>query len=204
VTSKDQKVPPRTWGWGGKREGAGRKPGKNPKTPHRARAGHLARYPVRLTLRLADDIDPRQGVVANRIGVALGELKADEAQFRVVEYGIQTPHVHFIVEAADGEALMSGARGIAVRLALGINKSLGRSGRVFVDRYRTKTLKTAQEVRDALVFVLLDSSSGKVNPASSARWFTGFKQPAAPSASSPVSPARTALLTEGWRSLGLL
>lgn len=53
-----------------------------------------------------------------------------------------------------------------------------------------------------------------LDPASSARWFDGWKRPAPgadelsalspPGARAPVARARTWLLTAGWRRLGLL
>jgi putative transposase len=171
----------------------------------------VARHPVHLTMRAGGGIDLRSFVVAARIGVALREAKAGgrDAQFRVVEFSIQSSHLHLVVEAASREALMSGARGLAVRLAHGVNKCLQRRGRVFTDRYHTRALKTPREVRNTLVYVLHNHKHhgvpGLVDAVSPARWFTGFKQPLPTQAtSSPASMAQTWLLQQGWRRHGLI
>jgi len=99
---------------------------------------------------------------------------------------------------------------------------MGRSGPVLADRYHLRLLPTPREVRNALRYVLLNkrhhaaaakatlSKAVRVDPASSARWFDGWKgKRSVPSAlESPatraVSRARTWLLSVGWRRHGLL
>jgi hypothetical protein len=86
-------------------------------------------------------------------------------------------------------------------------------------------LRTPRQVRHALRYVLLNArrhaakargiaairGAVRLDPASSARWFSGwrpqvFAQLIGPRAADlpAVSPARTWLLAVGWRRLGLL
>jgi REP element-mobilizing transposase RayT len=134
--------------------------------------------------------------------------------FRVVQFSVQTDHVHLIVEASDKVALSRGLAGVSIRLARTINRIVHRKGNVFSDRYHARALGTPREVRHALVYVLLNSRkhldrSPGVDPASSGFWFRGWKQPAlseppgfAPGETVPVQPARTWLARVGWRRHG--
>ena len=89
-----------------------------------------------------------------------------------------------------------------------------------------RLLPTPKEVRNALRYVLLNArrhaaaaraalaARVRLDPASSARWFDGWKlghsqvasasEPVAPANRSPVARARTWLLAIGWRRHGLL
>jgi hypothetical protein len=112
---------------------------------------------------------------------------------------------------------------IGARMARAVNRVAGRTGRVLADRYHMRLLKTPREVRGALRYVLLNARRHAAragvrlqqavgfDPASSARWFDGWKDKGpgvedrrAPQAIPPVARARTWLLTVGWRRHGLL
>jgi REP element-mobilizing transposase RayT len=148
--------------------------------------------------------------------------------FRLVHYSLQGNHAHLIVEAQDREAIGRGMKAIGARLALAVNKVAGRSGRVLTDRYHMRLLRTPKEVRNALRYVLLNGRRHAavaartalramhvlLDPASSARWFDGWKReqlgtgsdraPRPSAQPPPVARARTWLLTVGWRRHGLL
>jgi putative transposase len=137
--------------------------------------------------------------------------KASRAEFRVVDFSAQDDHVHLIVEAQDGRALSSGARGLSIRLARAINKACGRSGPVWGDRYHTHTLRTPRETRHAVVYVLMNfrkhhpHDRNAIDPRSSARWFDGFRNLRPDTASpSPTWKPRTWLSSKGWRRHGLI
>ena len=53
--------------------------------------------------------------------------------FRVCEFSVQTDHLHLIVEADGPQSFRAGVRGLIVRLAKAINRSLGRRGPVWGD-----------------------------------------------------------------------
>jgi REP element-mobilizing transposase RayT len=144
---------------------------------------------------------------------------ASQNAFRVAHFSVQTNHVHLIVEAHDKLALSSGVRGLAIRVARCVNRALARSGRIWTDRYHARPLQTPREVRNALVYVLLNRrkhrpGASALDPCSSAPWFDGWKAPEHPPhtqpdgrdqpVSPPVVPARTWLATVGWRRHGLV
>ena len=136
--------------------------------------------------------------------------------------------MHLLAEADDRTALTRGMRGLAIRVALAINKARGGKGRVLVERYHARQLRTPLEVRRALLYVLnnqrkhlaergLSLAPWQLDHASSAREFDGWRPselldlaragprsaPSDPAASSVARP-RSFLLRVGWRRHGLL
>jgi REP-associated tyrosine transposase len=148
----------------------------------------------------------------------------ERADFRLVHYSLQGNHAHLVVEARDRAALGRGMMAIGSRLARAVNRVTGETGRVLADRYHVRLLPTPKEVRNALRYVLLNArrhaakakrvvkDSVRLDRASSARWFDGWKgRPRGEEGAyealhhpPPVTRARTWLLTIGWRRHGLL
>jgi len=214
---------PRTWG--GARDGAGRKPGTNPRLRHRSRAHFRSPLPAHVTLRMRSDVPSLRTVpIVHAIQRTFAHGCARPG-FRLVHYSLQRNHAHLIVEARDREALGRGMKAIGARLALAVNRGADRSGPVLVDRYRSRLLATPKELHHALRYVLLNArphaaerSAAKadapvrLDPASSGQRFEGWKRrvpsaqhaPAILVARRPVARAKTWLLTVGWRRHGLL
>jgi hypothetical protein len=229
--------------WGGRRPGAGRTPGPNPRVLHRSRERFLSRYPCLVTLKVRPGLASLRTVaVVQAIEEAFRRGGERGGAFRLVHYSVQGDHLHALVEASGREALGRGMMGVAIRFARAVNRGLGRSGRVLADRYHLRVLRTPTQVRNAIRYVLLnarrhaakrrgwigDAQSGgrrgvaarsgrglpgpvRLDPASSSRWFSGWRAGSlgaealarAPDAPA-VRPARTWLLAVGWRRLGLL
>jgi hypothetical protein len=142
--------------------------------------------------------------------------------FRLVHYSLQGNHAHLIVEASDRVMLGRGMMAIGSRIARAVNRVAGRTGKILADRYHMRLLKTPREVRGALRYVLLNArrhaaragarlrDAVRLDPASSARWFDGWKRNVVGAiaepldAGPPVARARTWLLAAGWRRHGLL
>ncbi|WP_394839043.1 transposase [Pendulispora rubella] len=205
--------------WGGRRKGAGRK--RNPKSgvPHRARPVHNAAHPVHATLRTRDDV---HGLRAARVFELLVRSikEASRTEFRIVQFSVQHDHIHLIVEACDKVSLSRGMRGLSIRLARAINRALVRRGSVWKERYHAHALKQPREVRNALLYVLMNhrkhgASPAWLDPRSSAAWFDGWRKDALfehalrdlarlTDLAPPVQPARTWLAREGWRRHRLL
>jgi REP element-mobilizing transposase RayT len=74
--------------------------------------------------------------------------------FRICHISIQGSHLHLIVEADDKHALARGMQGFQISFARRINARLGRSGRVFADRYHAVELDGPTKVRNAMAYVL--------------------------------------------------
>jgi hypothetical protein len=141
--------------------------------------------------------------------------------FRLVHYSLQGNHLHALVEAGDRDALGRGMKALGIRLAKAVNRALRRRGPVVSDRYHARVLRAPAQVRSAIRYVLLNarrhaaqgrrklSAPVRLDPASSARWFTGWSrrprgEEELPDVPSPTSAPRTWLLGVGWRRRGLI
>jgi hypothetical protein len=119
-----------------------------------------------------------------------------------------------LVEAEGAEALARGMTAVGARLARAVNRAFGRRGRVLAERFHMRVLRTPREVRRALAYVLLNARRHAkgvlravgLDPASSGRWFDGWRGIVAFDAggAASVARARTWLLSTGWRRHGLL
>jgi REP element-mobilizing transposase RayT len=207
-------------GRGGPRPGAGRPRGPRPRVLHRERAPVPGDAPVHVTLRV------RAGVPSLRTVAFVREFRrslaeaSERGDFRVNHYSLQGDHAHLIVESHGKDALARGMKSIAARLARAMNRTAGRSGPVLDGRYHHRSLRTPREVRRALAYVLLNARRHlakrrhigrgepvRLDPASSARWFDGWRRAAAvrpPATADPpeVARPRTWLLRTGWRRHG--
>ncbi len=173
-----------------------------------------------MTLRLCNDVPSlRKARVVQEIErtFARGCVRPG---FRLVHYSLLGNHAHLIVEARDRQALGRGMKAIGARLARAVNRVTGRRGRVLADRYHHRVLPTPREVHRALRYVLLNARHDatqagtlkramRFDPASSARWFNGWRRGTPPREGAgpeerPVAEPRMWLLTVGWRRHGLL
>jgi REP element-mobilizing transposase RayT len=205
-------------GWGGRRDGAGRKPSPVRRDPHRRRAPLAARFPCHVTLKVRREIPSLRSVRLVRELERRFAAACDRGRFRLVHYSIQDDHAHLIVEAASARDLASGMKSIGARLARAVNRVFRRRGSVLADRYHLHVLRAPREVRRAIAYVLLNarrhvakrgrtpSSKAVIDPASSGRWFAGWRDGTAPVSTGPppVALPRTWLLAVGWRRHGLL
>lgn len=203
--------------WGGRRAGAGRKPGPDPRNPRRARPPLATRFPCHVTLKTRRGLPSLRDVRFIREFERGLRAACERARFRVAHYAIQPDHVHLIVEASSQKDLASGMKSIGARFARAVNRVFGRRGSVLADRYHVHILRTPREVRRAIAYVLLNSrrhlakrgirlsAVPRVDPASSGRWFDGWRFSFARSHDPPaVAPPRTWLLRAGWRRVGLI
>lgn len=194
--------------WGGRREGAGRKPAAGRiNVSHRRRDRHRPWCPVHVTLRARRDVTSlRSEAVFPAVRAALGN--ATRNAFRVLHFSVQSDHIHLLVEAEGHDSLRLGVQGLAIRVAKAVNRVLFRRGSVWADRFHARILRTPREVRNALVYVLNNVRKHMpwvrgLDPLSSARWFAGWRELVLPlPTSAPVVAGRTWLVRVGWRRYG--
>ena len=175
-----------------------------------------------VTVRVLDDVPPlRCGRFVRALRETLRKC-ARRRGFRVVHYSIQDDHAHFLVEARGKVCLANGMKSLAARFARCVNRVFGRVGRVLADRFHHAVKRTPTEVRWAVAYVLLNARKHfrqrrrRVPPvvldgASSGLWFDGWKGRAPPPGryadtdrEREVAPARSWLLSKGWRRIGLI
>jgi hypothetical protein len=160
-------------GWGGRRPGAGRKPGPQPRAPHRRREGVTSRFPAHVTVKLLPGLPSLRSVPLVRALERSFAAACDRGDFRLVQYTLQTTHAHLLVEATDVRALARGMMAVGAR----------------------------RHARRFWCGLHLD-------PASSGRWFDGWRrQPLLdrPRAGAiPVTQPRTWFMAIGWRRHGLI
>ena len=173
--------------------------------------------PAHVTLRARNDVPSLRTVKLVREVERSFARACERGDFRLAHYSLQGNHAHLIVEAEGRDALGRGMKAVAARPARAVNRVFGRSGPVLADRYHVRVLRTPRAVRNALAYVLLNprrhaakagrtlSPAARIDPASSGRWFDGWRGRLPHALDAPaVAPPRTWLLVVGWRSRGLL
>jgi REP element-mobilizing transposase RayT len=177
---------------------------------------------VHVTLRVRVDVPSLRTVAFVReFRRSLAEA-CERGEFRVNHYSLQGDHAHLIVEAHGKDALACGMKSIAARLARAVNRTAGRSGPVLDGRFHHRSLRTPREVRRALAYVLLNArrhlakrrhvaraEPARLDPASSARWFDGWRagyghDEIDVTLRPEVARPHTWLLRVGWRRHGLV
>lgn len=192
-----------TYGWGGERANAGRKPAaKQAGTPHRSREELGGCVPVHVTLRARAGIPSlRTHRMYAAVARALRGIGArDEAL--LVHFCVQTNHLHLILETQGAATLGRAMRALSIRLSLGTNRLLGTRGRALVDRYHAHALRTPTEVQNAVAYVLGNFASharrrGEHVPADFVDPYSSAAPIGPDGLPPPVSPPRTWLLASG-------
>jgi REP element-mobilizing transposase RayT len=140
-------------GRGGWRPGAGRPKKKNAGVSHLKRPTLPARFPVHVTLKVRPDVPNLRTYKRFRAAKNAFRHGCDRFGMRLIEFSVQSNHIHLIVEANHRLSLSKGMQGLLIRLAKQLNRTCERSGHVFADRYHAHILKTVREVRNALHYV---------------------------------------------------
>jgi len=203
--------------WGGARIGAGRPRGprsRRRRVPHSPRPIHRKSYPLHVTLRARWGLPPfREQVIFRSIRDALEKASRSPRVgdgFRVIHFSVQRDHLHLIVEAHDSSSRSRGMQGLAIRVARAVNRLLRNRGNVWKERYHAHTLRTPREVRNAIVYVLMNAKKhgvalAGIDALSSAPFFDGIARIAPIDVhNGPVAAPRTWLAGVGWRRLGLI
>lgn len=200
-------------GHGGARPGAGRKPrGPRRRVTHAVRPACHRDRPQLITVRVRDGLpNLRRAATLEPVRRALC-AGADRFGLRLVQFSLQSNHIHFLAEVEDARALTRGMQGLLVRVARALNRHWNRRGPVFDDAYHARAVGSPREARHALRYVLNNAvkhraSAAGPDPFSSAAWFDGWVPGLGPTPGStpaPVVRPRTWLLAVGWRRHGLI
>jgi REP element-mobilizing transposase RayT len=116
------------------------------RVPHRVRPTVEGSGGVHVTWKLVD------GIPSLRQKRMLQELvrcfRAAKERFGLdlIGYTVMGNHLHLIVGAKSDDSLRRGLQGLGVRLARAVNRTLGRSGKVFRERFFARVLRTQRAV----------------------------------------------------------
>ena len=197
---------------------------------HRPREAHRAAHPLHVVLR--SRFRPlRSQFVFPTLRRALALASRARPEFRVVQFSVQSDHLHLIVEAETKQALSRGMQGLAIRVARAVNRLVCRTGKVWADRFFSRSLPSPRAVKHALAYVLNNfrkhgvARGSRIDPYSSAPYFAGFSElrgrapcelrahaamplvprgvapPRSPS-ELPILPPLTWLVEKGWQRAG--
>ena len=138
-----------------RRGGRPKKPASERGVTHARRPVHSYRHPVHVTVRVATGMPSlrTRKVWPTVRKVLIAAAARFEQMFRIVEYSVQSNHVHLVVEAHDSRELSRGMQGFGIRLAKNLNLRLARTGKVFEDRYHLRALRSPTETLRALRYV---------------------------------------------------
>ena len=200
-------------GWGGLRQGPGRKPkAERAGVSHCTRAALAEACPVQVTMRVNAGLPSLRGL--REFAVLRGAMKegCQRGGFRLVHFSVLSNHLNMIVEGSCRSALSRGLQGLTIRMARALNRMWQRLGGVFADRYHDRILGSPTEVWNALRYVLCNArkhgawnSRTRPDPCSSGAWFDGWLEIEPESAANaPTVRAHTWLLNDGWRRIGLI
>jgi REP element-mobilizing transposase RayT len=167
IRSSARQLELRTPTWGGRREGAGRKPlpeGKR-RVSHLARERFEKATPAHVTLRVAPHVWNLRSARSFRRIVRAFAAHRGRYPLRLIEFTVQGNHLHLVVEADSNLALSRGMQGLAIRIARALNAMMNRQGRVFADHYHSRLLRTPTELARAIAYVLGNAAhhSGRRN-----------------------------------------
>jgi hypothetical protein len=204
---------------GGRRKGAGRKRrAPRPRVVHRTRPKIDRNHPVHVTIRMRADVPKLRARFPMRTIVRVLQDARGRFDLRVIQFAVLGDHLHLLVEVEGRECLTRGMRGLGTRIAIHLNRTFQREGRVFDDRYHARALTSPLEARRGLCYVLNnfrkhEAQTGRkiaarwIDPCSSAMlfdgWFDGDTRVRSHRDLGTL-PARTWLLTIGWRMHGLI
>ena len=197
---------------GSPRKKMGRPVGKNPSVRHMTRPVHSHAHPMHVTLRAKRGLPSFRSQTLFAAFVKAFRMTRREG-FRIVEFSVQSSHLHLIVEATDKDALSRGMKSFTVRANRLFNVAWGRKrGAVWGDRYHRRDLTTPRAVRNALVYCLNNHrkhapttrAKPELDACSSGAWFEGWVEAPLVESERPTPRPRTWLLSTGWRKRGRL
>jgi len=181
------------FGHGGKRKGAGRRrAAPMPRVGHRARARLGRNQPVHVTWRVLPHVWNLRSRRAFRALLRTFRPAVERFGTRLTHFSVQRNHLHLIVEADGAPALSAAMQGLGIRIAKGLNRMMGRSGKVFADRFHARPLRTPTDARIAIAYVL---GNARIH---------AERQGRAPSAAPDrfaASPAQLFAATPWWRTI---
>lgn len=150
---------------GGRRQGSGRKRLHSKGVSHRSREKVTRRTPLHINFKYRTEI--KNKATLNILKRAI--LNGRSHGLRILHFSLQHNHVHLIVEADNNYILSKGMRSVTVTMAKGINQ-----GRIQLQRYHLHVLKTIQETKNAIRYVVFNKQRHEKGTYSNIDEYTSF------------------------------
>lgn len=133
---------------GGRRPGSGRKRLMSKGVAHRPRDRVKRQTPLHINFKLKAHIRNKDCLRLLKRAI----VRARGYGLKVIHYSLQSNHIHLIVEASNNEVLTAGMRSLTITFAKGLKQ-----GRVQLERYHLHVLRTKNETKNAIHYVLFNS-----------------------------------------------
>lgn len=132
---------------GGRRDGSGRKRIHSRGVSHRVREKVNYRVPLHINFKYRTYIKNKSCLKLLKRAI----MNARSHGLRINHFSMQSNHIHLIVEAESNEILTTGMRSLTVTFAKGLKQ-----GRVQLERYHLQILRSIQQTKHALYYVLFN------------------------------------------------
>lgn len=132
---------------GGLREGSGRKRIKSKGVAHRPRETVKKSNPLHINFKFKTQIRNKTCLKILKRAIA----NSRSYGLRIIHFSMQSNHLHFIIEADSNVILTTGMRSLTITFAKGLNQ-----GKVQIERYHLHVLKSLQETKNAVQYVLFN------------------------------------------------
>jgi REP element-mobilizing transposase RayT len=156
-------------------------PAKRSYVPHRRRP-RVFHDALHVTVHAIDGLPNLRGEQAHARIVEAIRKAQERFGCRVIEYSVLSNHLHLIVEAQDESKLAQAMKGLLVRIVRALNSLWKRKGSIFRERYHARVVRTMNEIRRAMRYVLLNARKHGIgipkdrpDPCSSAPWFQRWR-----------------------------
>lgn len=135
------------------RPGRPKKPGAG--LPHTARPAVDPRRPHHVTVRMRRGAwNLRSQRCFRPIVRALRAVRREREGFRVVHFSVQGNHMHLVTEASDRRSMTNGMRALLIRIAKRLNRVMGKTGRLYADRFHERILRSRNDTLNVVRYVL--------------------------------------------------
>jgi REP element-mobilizing transposase RayT len=132
---------------GGRRPDSGRPRLRSKGVAHRKREKVNHRTPLHINFK--DQHQIRNKTCLKILKKAI--QNARQKGLRIIQYSLQSNHVHLLIEATDNQTLTKGMRSLTITFAKRIQK-----GRIQFERYHLHVLRSLRETRNALHYVVFN------------------------------------------------
>ena len=144
----------RETGRGGWRRNAGRKPnGAKAGQSHLRREQWAGLRPVHVTWRVVAGVPSLRSRRAFRVIQKALSVAAARFEMTIVEFSVQSNHVHLVIEAIGQQHMSHGMQALGVRLGKGLNRVFARKGRLMSERFHAHVLRNRIEATNAVRYV---------------------------------------------------